>query len=45
MSNEINQIVSYNNYDGFEHVNFIFSQNFISLFSWLFNDETNLRVR
>jgi hypothetical protein len=29
----------------FKHVNFIFSQNFISLFWGLFNDETELRVR
>jgi hypothetical protein len=33
------------NYDDFEHVKFIFSQNFISLFSGLFNDKTDLRVR
>jgi hypothetical protein len=32
-------------YDGFQHVNFIFSQNFISLFWGLFNDKTDLRVR
>jgi len=34
-----------NNYYDFEHVNFRFSQNFISLFCGLFNDETDLRVR
>jgi hypothetical protein len=44
MSSEIIQSVAYN-YDDFQHANFIFSQNFISLFWGLFNDETNLRVR
>ncbi len=33
------------NYDDFQHVKFIFSQNFISLFWGLFIDETDLRVR
>jgi hypothetical protein len=37
--------VAYDNYDDFQHVNFIFSQNFISLFLGLFNDKTDLRVR
>jgi hypothetical protein len=32
MSNEISHMVAYDNYDDFQHVNFIFSQNFISLF-------------
>jgi len=32
MSSEIIQSVAYDNYDNFQHVNFIFSQNFISLF-------------
>jgi hypothetical protein len=32
MSNEIIQCVTYDIYDGFQHVNFIFSQNFILLF-------------
>jgi hypothetical protein len=32
MSNEIIQSVVYDNYDGFQHVNFVFSQKFISLF-------------
>jgi hypothetical protein len=41
MTNEIIQSVAY---DDFQHVN-IFSQNFISLFWGLFNDETNFRVR
>jgi hypothetical protein len=45
MSNEIIQIVAYDHYADFEHINIIFSQNFISLFLGLFNDETNLRVR
>jgi hypothetical protein len=33
------------NYDDFQQFNFVFSQNFISLFSGLFDDETDLRVR
>jgi len=41
----IQSVVAYDNYDDFQHVNFIFSQNFICLFSGLFNDETDLRVR
>ncbi len=45
MSNEIIQGVAYDNHDEFQHVNFTFSQNFISLFWGLFNDETALRVR
>ncbi len=46
MSIEIIQGVAYDNYDDFQHVDFIFSQNFISLLFWgLFNDETDLRVR
>jgi hypothetical protein len=45
MSGEIIQNVGYDNYDDFQHVNFIFSQNFISLFWVLFNNETELRVR
>jgi hypothetical protein len=32
MSGEIIQSVAYDNYDDFRHVNFVFSQNFISLF-------------
>jgi hypothetical protein len=36
---EIIQSVAYdNNYVGFQHVNFLFSQKFISLFWGLFND-------
>jgi hypothetical protein len=45
MTSEMIQSVAYYNYDDFQYVNFIFSQNFISLFWGLFNDETNLRVR
>jgi hypothetical protein len=32
MNSEIIQTVAYDKYDDFEHVNFIFSQIFISLF-------------
>jgi hypothetical protein len=46
MSSEIIQSVACDNYDDdFQHANFIFSQNFISPFLGLFNDETDLRVR
>jgi hypothetical protein len=45
MNSEIIQNVAYDNYDDFQHDNFIVSQNFISLFQGLFNDETDLRVR
>ncbi len=45
MSSEINQPIDYDNYDDFQHVNFIFSPNFILLFSGLFNNETNIKVR
>jgi hypothetical protein len=45
MSSENIQSVAYDNYNDFEHVNFISSQKFISLFWGLFNDETDLRVR
>jgi hypothetical protein len=42
----IQSVVAYDNYDDFQHlINFTFSQKFISLFSGLFNDETDLRVR
>jgi hypothetical protein len=41
LSSEIVRSVAY---DDFQHVNFIFSQIFISLFWGLFNDETELRV-
>jgi len=45
MSREIIQNVAYDNYDDFQHANFIFSQNFISLYWGLVNDEIDLRVR
>jgi hypothetical protein len=45
MNSEIIQNVAYDNYDDFQHNDFIVSQNFISLFWGLFNDETDLRVR
>jgi hypothetical protein len=45
MSSEITQGVEYDNYDDFQHVNFILPQNLISLFWGLFNDTTDLRVR
>jgi hypothetical protein len=45
MTSEIIQNVANDEYDDFQDVNFIFSQNFISLFWGLFNDETDLRVR
>jgi hypothetical protein len=44
MSSEIIQSVAYDNYDDFQHVNFIFSKEFISLLWQLFNDRTDLRV-
>jgi hypothetical protein len=43
MSSEIIQNVAYDNYDDFQHVNFIFSQNFIALFLGLCNDKIDLR--
>jgi len=45
MSSEIIQPIAYDNHDNLQHVNFIFSPNFILLFSGLFNNETNLKVR
>jgi hypothetical protein len=45
VSSEIIESVDYDNYDDFQHVNFIVSQNFISLFWRLFNDKIDLRVR
>ncbi len=45
MSSEIIESVAYDNYDDFQHINFIFSQIFISPFWGLFNEETDLRVR
>jgi hypothetical protein len=45
MSSEIIQSVAYDNYDDFQYVKFPFSQNFISLFWRLCNDEIDFRVR
>jgi hypothetical protein len=45
MSSEIIQGVAYDNYDDFQHINFIFSQILVSLFWGLFNNETDIRVR
>jgi hypothetical protein len=46
MSSEIIQNAAYyDNYDDFQRVKFLFSQNFISVFWGLFNDEIDLRVR
>jgi len=45
MNSQIIQNVAYDNYDDFQHEDFVFSQSFISLFWGLFNDETDLRVR
>jgi hypothetical protein len=45
MSSKIIQNVAFDNDNDFQHVNFIFSQNFILLFWGLFNDETKLKVR
>jgi len=45
MISEIIQSVAHDNYGDFQHVNFIFSQDFISLYGRLFSDETKLRVR
>jgi len=33
-----------NNYEGFQHLNFIFSQKIISTFKGLFNDEIDIRA-
>jgi hypothetical protein len=45
MSSEIIQSVAYDNYDDFQQANFVFWQNFISLFWGLFYDKIDLRVR
>jgi hypothetical protein len=42
MSNEIIQSVAYDNYNDFQHFNFIYSQQIGSLFWGLSNDETDL---
>jgi hypothetical protein len=44
MSSEIIQSLAYDNYDDFQHVNFIFSRNFISLVWGLFNGQTDLWI-
>jgi hypothetical protein len=41
MSSEIIQSLNYDNYDDFQHVDFVFSQKFISLFWGLFNDKND----
>jgi hypothetical protein len=45
MKNEIIQIVTCDNYDGFQHLNFVFSQKNVYFFKKLFKDETNPRVK
>jgi hypothetical protein len=45
MNSEIIPNIAYDNYDDFQHDNFMFSQNFIPLFWGLFNDETDLRLK
>jgi hypothetical protein len=45
MNSEIIQSVVYDNYNNFQHVNFMFSHNFILLFWGLFNDEIDLKIR
>jgi len=42
-SSKIIENVTYDNYDDFQLVNFIFSQKVVSLFWGSFNGETNLR--
>jgi hypothetical protein len=42
MSSEIIQNVAYDNYDDFQHVNFLLAQIFISLFWELYNEKTDL---
>jgi hypothetical protein len=44
MHSDIIQNVAYDNYNDFQHVNVIFSQNFISLFWGLFNDEIDVNL-
>jgi hypothetical protein len=41
-SSEIMQCLDCNNYDDFQHINFILSQKFVSLFWGLFNHKTDL---
>jgi hypothetical protein len=42
---KIIQGIAYDNHDDFQHVNFTFSQIFISLYWGLFDNQTALRVR
>ncbi len=42
---DIIQIGACNNYDGFPHLKFIFSQKSLSLFEGLFNNKTDPRVK
>jgi hypothetical protein len=44
MNSEIIHIITYDNYDDFQHVNFIFTQIFILLFWRLFNDQIDLKL-
>jgi len=44
MSNEIIQSVAYVIYSDFQYINFIFSENLVSIFWGLFNNETDLKV-
>ncbi len=43
--NDITHVVTCDNYDGFSHINFIFSWKFISIIEGLFNDEINPKVQ
>jgi hypothetical protein len=45
VNREIILTMSYDNYDDFQHVNFVFTQKFVSLSLGLFNDKTIVRVR
>jgi hypothetical protein len=47
MSNEIIQSVAYNNYDYFQHDNFIFLHKFSFHYfeNYIYNDKTDHRVR
>jgi hypothetical protein len=45
MSSGIIQSVAYDNYDDFQHINFIVSHKCVSLFWGLFEDEIGFRVK
>ncbi len=45
LSYEVVKILFYDNYNDFQNLNFMFSQNLVSLFRELFNGKTDLRVR